>query len=127
MKKLFMLVIFTSFLFSSSIKELSSINQLEENKIIFMMFSTSFCPWCIKQTNVLESIQEQREDLQIVKVKDNSKIFKELLDKYPFVIEFFPTSYLVRKENGKLSISYEFQGYQKEKNILEVINDKDNF
>ncbi len=102
-------------------------DEIEENRLTFLMFSTSYCPWCVRQTNTLEKIQKKREEIQIFKVKDDSKIYKELLEKYPFVIEFYPTSYLVNKNNGELEINYEFQGYQKEKNILEVIDNKDNY
>lgn len=127
MKKIFLLCFLFSFLFGSNIKELNNINELEENRVIFLMFSTSYCPWCIRQTNTLEKIQEKRKNLQIFNVKDESKIYKELLAKYPFVIEFYPTSYLVSKENGELEINYEFQGYQKEENILKVLDNENNY
>lgn len=91
------------------------------------MFSTSYCPWCAKQTKVLKKLQEKRKNFQFIKVKDDSAVYKELLKKYAFVIEVYPTSYLVYKKDDIININYEFQGYQKEKNILDVIDDKDNF
>lgn len=127
MKKLLLICFLISSLFASDIKIVKSIDELSEGKNIFLMFSTSYCPWCIRQTKVLENIQKKREDYQFVKVQDNTQFYKDLLKEYPFVVEFFPTSYIVRKEKGKLDIRYEFEGYQKEKNILSVIDDNDNF
>jgi len=128
MKKLFIIFFFLfSTLFASEVKILKSIDELSENKDIFLMFSTTYCPWCIKQARVLEKISEKRKNFQIFKVQDDTSIYKELLKEYPFVIEVFPTSYIVSKKDGKLDLRYEFQGYQKEKNILAILDDKENF
>lgn len=127
MKKIFLFCFLVVNLFASDIKILKNIDELSKDKNILIMFSTSYCPWCTKQTKTLKEIQEKREDIQIVKVQDNTQVYKDLLKEYPFVIDFFPTSYIVNKKDGKLDIRYEFQGYQKEKNILDVLNDKENF
>lgn len=126
MKKLLLLVISFISLFAE-IKELKTFDELESNKNIFIMFSTDYCPWCIRQTKVLDEISKEKEDWQIVKVKDDSKIYKELLEKYPFVIEFFPTSYIISKKDDELHIKYEFQGYQKKSEILSTMKDEDSF
>lgn len=127
MKNLILICIFISSLFSSEVKTLKDISELKEGKTIFLMFSTSYCPWCTKQAYVLENIELYRDDLLLFRVKDNSDVYKELLDKYPFVIEYFPTSYIVSMEGNDLDIIYEFKGYQKEKNILNVLKDSDLF
>ncbi len=128
MKKFILFFSLISTLFSSEIKVLKSIEQLKEGKNIFLMFSIDSCPWCIKQISVLEDIQEEKkDDLHIFKVNNNSLVYKELLRTSSFVIMFYPTSFIIKKEDGELNINYEFQGYQKKKNILSVLNDEDNF
>lgn len=127
MKKLILFCFFVSTLFASEIKVLNNMEQLEEGKNIFLMFSIPSCPWCIKQISVLEDIQEEKNDLLIFKVNNNTSVYKELLKESSFVVMFYPTSFIVKKENGELNINYEFQGYQKKKNILNVLNDEDSF
>ena len=126
MKKLFILLSLISFLIAGDVKEIKSIKDLSSNKDIFLMFSIPSCPWCIKQMKVLKEIKEDR-DIQIVKVEDGSEIYKELVDKYPFPVDFYPTSFIITKEDNELSIEYEFQGYQKKSNIINVLENKDNF
>ena len=127
MKRFILFCLFISSVFASEIKVLKNIEELKENKNIFLMFSTSFCPWCAKQVSILEDIQKEKKDLEIFKVNDDTLVYKELLNKYSFVIKYYPTSYIVTKEDGDLNINYEFQGYQKKKNILSVLNDEDIF
>ena len=128
MRKAFLLLcFFITFSFSFEIKELKNINEIEENKNTFLIFSTTYCPWCAKQKRVLEEIDIVKDDLQMFYVNDSSVMYKELLKKYSFSIKFFPTSYIVVKEEDELQILYEFQGYQKKSNILKVLNDEDSF
>ncbi|MGB6328952.1 MAG: thioredoxin family protein [Halarcobacter sp.] len=127
MKKFILFCLFISSVFASEIKVLKNIEELKENKNIFLMFSTESCPWCAKQVSILEDIQKEKKDLEIFKVNDDTLVYKELLKKYSFVIKYYPTSYIVTKEDGNLNINYEFQGYQKKKNILAVLNDEDSF
>ena len=128
MRKAFLLLcFFITFSFSFEIKELKNINEIEENKNTFLIFSTTYCPWCAKQKRVLEEIDIVKDDLQMFYVNDSSDMYKELLKKYSFSIKFFPTSYIVVKEEDELQILYEFQGYQKKSNILKVLNDEDSF
>lgn len=128
MKKLIVLFcFFTLTLFASEVKELKNFDEIKEAKNTFLIFSTSYCPWCAKQKRVLENIDVVRDDLETFYVNDSSDMFKELLKKYPFVIEFYPTSYLLKKINGKLEILYEFQGYQKQSNIIQVLDDVASF
>lgn len=128
MKKVSLLcLIFVSFLFSSEMKELKSIDEIEENKNAFLIFSTEYCPWCSRQKRVLEEIDVIRDDLQIFYVNDSSAITKELLKKNSFSIKYFPTSYILEKSEGELTILYEFQGYQSKENILRVLDDEDSF
>lgn len=127
MKKFILFCFLASILFASEIKVLKNIEELQEGKNIFLMFSIPSCPWCVKQISVLEKIQKEKDDLDIFKVNNDSLAYKELLKETSFVVVFYPTSYLVKKENGELNINYEFQGYQKKKNILSVLNDEDNF
>ena len=127
MKKFILFCLFISSVFASEIKVLKNTEELKENKNIFLMFSTESCPWCAKQVSILEDIQKEKKDLEIFKVNDDTLVYKELLKKYSFVIKYYPTSYIVTKEDGNLNINYEFQGYQKKKNILAVLNDEDSF
>lgn len=127
MKKIILFCLFVSSIFASEIKILKDIKEFKEDKIIFLMFSTSSCPWCAKQVSILKDVQKEKKDLEIFKVTDDSLIYKELLKKYSFVIKYYPTSYIVTKEDGELNINYEFQGYQKKKSILAVLNDEDSF
>ena len=126
MKKLFILLSMISFLIASEVKEIKSIKDLSSSKDIFLMFSIPSCPWCIRQERVLKEIQKQR-DLQIVKVEAGTELYKELVSKHPFPIDFYPTSFIVTKEDGELNIEYEFQGYQKKSNILKALDSYDNF
>lgn len=126
MKKLFIFLSMMSFLIASDIKEIKNIKDLSSNKDIILMFSISSCPWCIKQFEVLEKIKKDR-DLQIVKVKKGSGIYKELIEKYPFPVDFYPTSFIVIKEDNEISIKYEFQGYQRKSNIIKVLKSFDDF
>ena len=126
MKKLFILFSLIGVLFAAEIKDIKSIKDLSSTKDIILMFSIDSCTWCIRQEKVLKDIQEEK-DIQIVKVKNGSDIYKELVEKYPFPIAFYPTSFIVTKEDGKLNISYEFRGYQKKSNIIEVLENKDEF
>ena len=126
MKKLFILFSLIGVLFAAEIKDIKSIKDLSSTKDIILMFSIDSCTWCIRQEKVLKDIQEQK-DIQIVKVKNGSDIYKELVEKYPFPIAYYPTSFIVTKEDGKLNISYEFRGYQKKSNIIEVLENKDEF
>ena len=126
MKKLFILLSMISFLIAAEVKEIKSIKDLSSNKDIFLMFSIPSCPWCIKQLEVLEDIKKNR-DLQIVKVEDGSDIYKELVEKYPFPVDFYPTSFIVTKEDEELNIEYEFKGYQKKSNIIKVLDSEDEF
>lgn len=126
-KVIFITLFLLCSLFSSEIKELKSIDEIKENKNTFLVFSTTYCPWCSKQKRVLEEIDIEKDDFQMFYVNDSSEIYKDLLNKYSFTIKFFPTSYIVVKEEGKLDILYEFQGYQKKASILKVLNDEDSF
>ena len=92
-----------------------------------MVFSIPSCPWCIRQISVLEKVKEKRDSLQIVKVLKDSDIYNELIEKYPFPIQFYPTSFLVDKDDNELNIKYEFQGFQKQKNIIKVLDSIDEF
>jgi glutaredoxin len=126
MKSLFILLSLISFLIAADIKEIKSIKDLSSTKDIFLMFSIPSCPWCIKQLKVLKEIEKER-NLQIVKVEDSSSLYKELVKKYPFPVDFYPTTFIVSKEDNELNIDYEFQGYQKKNNITKVLDNKDNF
>ena len=127
MKKLFILSFLISFLFASEQKEIKSIKDMASNKDIFLMFSIPSCPWCIKQMRVLKKIQKTRDNFEVVKVEGGSKLYNELVKNYPLPIDFYPTSFLVSKEDNKLDIRYEFQGYQKESYIINVLDSEDNF
>jgi len=126
MKKLFILFSMISFLIAKDVNEIKSIKDLSSNKDIFLMFSIPNCPWCIKQLKEVKEIKKNR-DLEVVKVEDGSEIYKELVQKYPFPVDFYPTSFIVTKEDNELSIEYEFQGYQKKSNIIKVLDTKDDF
>ena len=82
MKKLFILFSLIGVLFAAEIKDIKSIKDLSSTKDIILMFSIDSCPWCIRQEKVLKDIQEEK-DIQIVKVKNGSDIYKELVEKYP--------------------------------------------
>jgi len=126
-KIVFLIFILSSYLISSEIKELKTLDEIKEDKKTFLIFSTTYCPWCAKQKRVLEEIDVIRDDLYMFYVNDSSDIFKKLLEKYSFSIKYFPTSYILEKSEGDLTILYEFQGYQKKENILKVLDDEDSF
>ncbi|CAI8193634.1 MAG: protein disulfide isomerase family protein [Sulfurovum sp.] len=127
-KLLFVWFFLVSSLFSFEIKELESISQIKKNQDVIIMFSTTYCPWCHRQTRVFNELGFKREDsLQIVKVNDNSEIYKELVKKYPFTIKYFPTSFLINYEEDDLFIIHEFRGYQNEESIVKVLDDEDRF
>ena len=126
MKKLFILLAMITFLIAEDGRDIKSIKDLSSNKDIFLMFSIPSCPWCIKQLKVLNEIKKDR-DFQLVKVEDGSELYKELVEKYPFPIDFYPTSFIVTKEDSELNIEYEFQGYQNKSNIIKVLENYDNF
>ena len=127
MKKIIIFCLFISSLLASEIKVLKSVDELKEDKTIFLMFSNASCPWCTRQASILADIQKEKEDLDIFKVDDASLVYKELLKENSFVIKYYPTSYIVTIEEGEIFINYEFQGYQRKKNILAVLNDEDSF
>ncbi|MAD42176.1 MAG: hypothetical protein CL623_07270 [Arcobacter sp.] len=127
MRKLFILSFLISFLMASEPREIKSINDMSVNKDIFIMFSIPSCPWCIKQMKTLKEIRKKRDNFEIVKVEEGSDIYNELVSKYPFPVDFYPTSFLVSKEDNELNIRYEFQGYQKKSNIVKVLNSEDEF
>ena len=127
LKHFILLCLLFGSLFAFEIKALKNIDELKEEQDALIMFSTTFCPWCRKQTAELESIKASNENIQIFYVKDRSALYKELTEKYPFTIRFYPTTFIVEKEEGELFIKYEFQGYQDEESILKILNDKDNY
>ena len=127
MKKLFVLCLFISLLFATQPRQINSIEDIDINKEIILVFSIPSCPWCIRQIAVLEKIKEKRDSLQIIKVVKDSDIYNELIEKYPFPVQFYPTSFLVDKEDNELNIKYEFQGFQKQKNIIKVLDSIDEF
>lgn len=126
MKKLFIFLSIISFLIAADLKEIKNIKELSSSKDIILMFSIPSCPWCIKQLEVLEKIKQDR-NLQIVKVEKGSGIYKELVERYPFPVDFYPTSFIVTKEDNEISIKYEFQGYQRKSNIIKVLKSFDDF
>ena len=127
MKIVLTLVFLITFLFSSEQKVINSIEDMSPKKDIFLMFSIPSCPWCIKQMRVLKEIKKTRDNFEVVNVKEGSNIYKQLVKDYPFPVDFYPTSFLVKKEDNKLDIRYEFQGYQKKSNIIKVLNSEDEF
>ena len=127
MKKLFVLSLLISSLFAIQSKQINSIEDIDINKEIILVFSIPSCPWCIRQITVLEKVKDKRDNLQIVKVLKDSDIYNELIKKYPFPVQFYPTSFLVEKEENELNIRYEFQGFQKQKNIEKVLDTIDEF
>ena len=128
MKKLLFIWFFLiSSLCAYDIKELQSISEIKKNQDVILMFSTSYCPWCIRQTNVFNEMAFKREKVQFLKVKDDSKVYKELIAKYPFTIKYFPTSFLVNFEDDDMFIIHEFRGYQNEANINKYLDDPDRF
>lgn len=126
MKKIFILLSLISFLIASEVKEIKSIDGLSSDKDIILMFSIPSCPWCTKQLKVLNEIKKE-QNLQIVKVEKGSEIYKELVSKYAFPVDFYPSSFIVTKVDNELNIEYEFRGYQKKNNLIKVLESYDNF
>lgn len=128
MKKLFLVWFFLlSSLYSFEITEIKNINEIKKNQDVLIMFSTSYCPWCHRQTRVLNELGFKRESLQIVKVNDNSEVYKKLTKKYTFTIEYFPTTFLVNFQDDDMFVIHEFRGYQDANNIVKVLDDPDRF
>lgn len=128
MKKLFFIWFFlVSFLFSAELKELKNLSEIKQNQDVIMMFSTSYCPWCMRQSRVLNDLASIREDVQFIKVNDNSEVYKELVAKYPFTIKYYPTSFLVNFEGDDMFIIHEFRAYQDAHSFEKVIDDPDRF
>lgn len=128
MKKLIILFcFFASSLLASEMKELNSLDELQKDKNIFIVFSTTYCPWCSRQKRVLEEIDVIRDNLQLVYVDDTSRLSKELISKYALSVKYYPTTYIAQKDEDGLVILYEFRGYQSKSNILKVLDDEDSF
>jgi len=127
MNRVFTLCFFISLLIAVQAKEFNSVKEMPSNKDIFIMFSIPSCPWCERQLKVLKKIKESRENFEYMKVQDNNIIYEELIENYAFPIEVYPTSFIVKKEDGELHIRYEFQGYQKRSNILKILDSDDDF
>lgn len=128
MRKVFLILfIFVTFLFSSQIKELKSLDDISEDKITFLVFSTDFCPWCAKQKKVLEDIAKTRDNLQIFYIDESNDLYEKLSIDHSLSIKYFPTTYVILREEGELSFLYEFQGYQRKSNILSVLDDENSF
>ena len=127
MKKLFILTFLISLLFTSQAKEINSVNDMPENTDIFIMFSIPSCPWCQRQLKVLKKIKETRDNFEYIKVQDDNEIYDELVENYPFPVDVYPTSFIVSKEDGELNIRYEFQGYQKKRSIIKILDSDDEF
>ena len=127
MKRIFILCFFISLLITGQAKEFNSIKDMPSNKDIFIMFSIPSCPWCERQLKVLEKIKKNRDDFEYMKVQDDNIIYEELIENYAFPIEVYPTSFIVKKEEGELYIRYEFQGYQKKSSILKILDSDDDF
>ncbi|MGB1227400.1 MAG: glutaredoxin domain-containing protein [Poseidonibacter sp.] len=127
MKKIFILCFFISLLITGQAKEFNSVKDMPSNKDIFLMFSIPSCPWCERQEKVLKKIKESRDDFEYMKVQDDNIIYEELIQNYAFPIEVYPTSFIVNKEEGKLHIKYEFQGYQKRSSILKILDSDEEF
>lgn len=127
MKKIFILYLFISLFIVGQAKEFNSIKEMPSNKDIVIMFSIPSCPWCARQLKVLEDIKETRDNFEFMKVQDDNIIYDELIEKYPFPVEVYPTSFIVTKEDGELNIKYEFQGYQKKSSILKILDSDDEF
>lgn len=127
MKRIFIVSFFISLLVISQAKEFNSIKDMPSNKDIFIMFSIPSCPWCERQVKVLKKIKENRDNFEYMKVQDDNIIYDELVENYPFPIDVYPTSFIVKKEDGILNIRYEFQGYQKRRSILKVLDSDDEF
>ena len=127
MKIVFTLYFFISLLVAVQAKEFNSVKEMPSNKDIFIMFSIPSCPWCERQLKVLEKIKENRDNFEYMKVQDDNIIYEELIQNYAFPVEVYPTSFIVKKEEGELYIRYEFQGYQKRSNILKILDSDDDF
>ena len=127
MKRIFILCFFIFLLITSPAKEFNSIKDMPENTDIFIMFSIPSCPWCERQLRVLKKIKETRDNFEFMKVQDDNIIYDELVQNYAFPIEVYPTSFIVNKEDGQLNIRYEFQGYQKKRSILKILDSEDSF
>ena len=127
MKRVFILGFFISLFVAAQAKEFNSVKDMASNKDIFIMFSIPSCPWCERQLKVLKKIKESRENFEYMKVQDDNIIYDELIENYPFPVEVYPTSFIVKKEDGILNIRYEFQGYQKKSSILKILDSDDEF
>ena len=127
MKRIFILCFFISLLITGQAKEFNSVKEMPSNKDIFIMFSIPSCPWCERQLRVLKKIKETRDNFEFMKVQDDNIIYDELVQNYAFPIDVYPTSFIVNKEDGQLNIRYEFQGYQKKRSILKILDSEDSF
>jgi thioredoxin-related protein len=127
MKRIFILGFFISLFVAAQAKEFNRVKDRPSNKDIFIMFSIPSCPWCERQLKVLKKIKESRENFEYMKVQDDNIIYDELIENYPFPVEVYPTSFIVKKEDGILNIRYEFQGYQKKSSILKILDSDDEF
>lgn len=129
MKKVFLfLFAIINIAFSSEIEKLTNINQIKDNKSALIMFSTDYCVWCVKQKVQLKIVKNKYEKgIQIFEIKNSDLFYKQLLKEYPFTIKFYPTTFIIEKETNDLFIKYEFQGYQNNQKILNVLKDEDSF
>jgi len=123
----FILFIMTLFLSTSlySIERLQSISQLQEHKLIFLVFERNGCPWCAKYKNELEFTleEEYKEDIKFFKVKKGSEVFSMLTNVFRQDVIIYPMTYIIKlDENKESKIIYEIYGYQTEDYVEEVFD-----
>ncbi len=125
----FILFIMTLFLSTSlySIERLQSIAQLQEHKLIFLVFERTGCPWCSKYKTELEFTleEEYKEDIKFFKVKKGSEVFSMLTNVFRQDVIIYPMTYIIKlDENKESKIIYEIYGYQTE-DYVEDLFDKE--
>jgi len=128
MRYILTLLLFIQFSFADSLKQIKSIDEIPTNKNVLLMFTMSYCPYCMRQeSSIVNKIKPKFPELTYLKVKKGTKAFKELIQTGNFgEVEYFPTTFiLIKEEDGSIFVKYPFKGWQRSRDIIKILNDKD--
>ena len=128
MKYILTLLLLIQFAYGERLKVIESLADIPKNKNVLLMFSMDFCPYCSRQeSSILNKIKPQFPNIEYLKVKRGTNIFQELIETGNFgEVEYYPTSFiLIKEEDSTLFVKYPFKGWQRSRDIIKILNDKD--
>jgi hypothetical protein len=128
MKFFLPLILFTQFIFGSSLPVISKISDLPKERNILLVFSMDNCPYCIRQEkSIINTIQPQFPQMGFYKTRRGTKVFEQLIHTGNFgEVEYYPTTFiLVIDEDENIFVKYPFKGYQRSSSIIRILQNKD--